>query len=154
MGKLLKQYFYIISAFFLPFLDKLGPKDQNCLIKMKVNICQIRSCCSLYLLWTEKLFWGKFRPKIQNYFFKTKLGAWKNSNILNSVVRFTCLALDEKYPFWGKFSPKNQNCLTWNLESRLIQIYWIQWCCTEFICPALDWKYFLCLRSKQSNLSI
>ena len=111
MGKLLKQYFYIISAFFLPFLDKLGPKDQNCLIKMKVNICQIRSCCSRYLLWTEKLFWGKFRPKIQNYFFKMKLGAWKNSNILNSVVRFTCLALDEKYPFWGKFSPKNQNCL-------------------------------------------
>ena len=40
-----------------------------------------------------------------------KLGAWKNSNILNSVVRFTCLALDEKYPFWGKFNPKNQNCL-------------------------------------------
>ena len=46
-------------------------------------------------------FLGKFRPKIQNYLLKVKLGAWTYSNIQNSIMMFTFSVLDRKYVFWA-----------------------------------------------------
>ena len=72
----------------------------------------------------------KLGPKIQNFQFKLKPGAFTfNSNMKNSVVVFTFSVLDRKYPFWANFILKNKIVsLSWNLIPRLTWTYKIQWC--------------------------
>ena len=41
---------------------------------------------------------------------KLKFCTLTNSNIQNSMVRFTFSVSDPKYPFLAKFGSKNQNC--------------------------------------------
>ena len=63
-----------------PVLGKLGPKNQNCLFKMKVGTLTNSSMLILMvmfymfnMLWMVNTFWGKSSPKNQNSLFKLKL---------------------------------------------------------------------------------
>ena len=49
-----------------------------------------------------------FFPKRKNCQFKQKFGTQTNLNMQNSMVLFTFLVFDQKYPFWGNLIQKKQ----------------------------------------------
>ena len=69
-------------------------------------------------------FLGKFGPKNQGCRLKMKFQASTISTMKNSVLMFIFFVFGWKYLFWGNSVPKNQNCWSWNLEPRLIRIWW------------------------------
>ena len=79
------------------------------------------------------LFWANLVQKNQNFHFKLKFGTYTNSNMQNSMVMFIFLVFDRKYPFLANLVEKVK-IISWslNLVARLIQICWIQWCCSLF----------------------
>ena len=86
-----------------------------------------------FFFWVEIPFLGKFGPKNHNCHFKLKFGTYTNSNMQNSMVMFIFLVFDRKYPFLANLVEKVK-IISWslNLVARLIQICWIQWCCSLF----------------------
>ena len=73
----------------IPFLDKFGPKIQNCLFKVKFgartvqnSIMQNSTVIFIFFVFYRKLLlFGKFDPHIKNCLFKVKLGTQTNSNM-------------------------------------------------------------------------
>ena len=89
------------SGIFLPFLSKFGPKNQNCLFKMKFVIYTNSNKWKYYggvpLLFCFRPgipFFAQFIHKIQNYLFNVKFGTLTNSNKQNSRVILTFTVLD------------------------------------------------------------
>ena len=86
------------------------------------------------------IFFWRIWPKKQNCLFKIKLGIYTNLNMLNLMVMFTFSVLDWKYPFWANLVENTKTvCLRWNLNARLIPVWWIRkWCSLFFVS---DWNY-------------
>ena len=76
------------------------------------------------------------KKKLKFHIYRTKVGTKINSNMLNTVVIFTCCGLYRKCSFSESFYQRIKIiCLTWNLLPRLIQwwlmvvfifLYWIK----------------------------
>ena len=81
----------------------------------------------LFCFWSEIFFLGKFSPKSQNYQSKLKFVKETNSNMQNSMMLFSFLIFERKYPFWRNLVQKVKIISwSWNLVPALIQICWIQ----------------------------
>ena len=55
---------------------------------------------------TRNTLFGQIGPKYQNCQFKLKFGTYINSNMQDSLVMFTFLCFDWKYPFWANLVRK------------------------------------------------
>ena len=89
----------------------------------------------VFRFWPEILFLGKFGPKNQNGQFIVKLDTWTNSDMHNSMVKFTFFVFGRKYPFFANLVQNVKIIsLSWNLVASLIQICKIQWCCSNSEC--------------------
>ena len=77
----------------------LTQSNSNMLNYMEMYICPILPFLKMVV------------PKNQNSLFKMKVGIQANSNMLNSMVKFTFPDLDRKISFWSKCGRKNKNCL-------------------------------------------
>ena len=79
----------------LPFLGKLGPKNQNCLFKMKVDT-QINSIMLNSMVMFTFSVLDQIYPFWQIQSRKLKMKTLIDLNMLNSVVVFVC-------PVWNPF---------------------------------------------------
>ena len=103
------------------------------LVPRLIRICRIQWWCS-FCFRPETHFLGKFGPKNQNCQFKLKFGTYTISNMQNSLVVFIFSVLYGKHSFWADLVQKIKIVnLSWNLISRLIRIWIIQWQCSLFL---------------------
>ena len=97
-----------------------------------IRICRIQWWCSLLYFRSENPFFGRFRPKIQN-FLKLNLvpwliWIWRIQRWCSVFLGFFIINT-----LWGNFGPKNQIVsLSWNFVARLIRICLIEWWCSCF----------------------
>ena len=124
----------------IPFLSKVGQKNENFQFKLNLSIRQsriwrIQWWCSLFLLLTWNFAF------LRNLFQKIKIvwRSWKfrvenNSNMQNSMVIFIFYFLDWKYPSWVNLFHKFKIVsLSWNILPRLFWICKIRWWCSLFL---------------------
>ena len=76
----------------------------------------------------------------QNCQFKLKLGTQTNSNMLNSMARFTFFVFDWNYPFQANLVKKNHNC-QFKLKCSTLTNQNMQNSMVGLILFVLDWKY-------------
>ena len=72
-----------------------------------------------FCFWVERPFFGKFGPKSQNYQLKLKFVTETNFNMQNSMMRFSFVVFEWKYPFrqiWFKKSKLSVETEIWCLH--------------------------------------
>ena len=102
------------------------------MVSTLIQICRVQWWCPPFLLLIgNKLFWGKFDPKSQDYQFKLKFGTKTNSNMQNATVRVIFSVFACGYDFWANLV-QNVKIVSWrwNLIHKLIQLCRIQWWCS------------------------
>ena len=92
----------------IPFLGKFGPKNKNCLFKLKFGTRTNSDMQNLLMMFTFQFmngntFLGKFVEKKNHCQFKLKFGTQTNLNLCNSVVVFTFSVFDWKYTLRANF---------------------------------------------------
>ena len=119
-----------IYSFWLTSVQKIKSVSISWnLVPRLIWICRIQWCRLLFSVFDKIHFLGKLGPKIQSSLFKVKYGTASNSNKQNSMVIFTfCFGLKI-------FSAKKVKIvsLSWNLVSRKIRKFGIQWWCSFFL---------------------
>ena len=119
-----------IYSFWLTSVQKIKSVSISWnLVPRLIWICRIQWCRLLFSVFDKIHFLGKLGPKIQSSLFKVKYGTASNSNKQNSMVIFTfCFGLKI-------FSAKKVKIvsLSWNLVSRKIRMFGIQWWCSLFL---------------------
>ena len=87
------------------FLSKIGPKNENCQLKLKFgyytnsNMQNSIMVFTFYVLEQKYSFWANLVQKNQNCKFRLKIGAYANSNMPNSMVLLTFSVFDRKHHF-------------------------------------------------------
>ena len=129
------------------FLDKFGPKNHDCLFKMKLGFLTNSNMLNLMMMFTLSVldrkyhFWANFIQKMKTL-FKMKDGTYTNFNMVNLMVMSICpLDFRQERPFLGKFAQKNQKCL-FKLKVGTEINYNMLNSVVIFICPALNGKCF------------
>ena len=97
MHNLVVEFTFFCFRQDIPFLDKFGPKNQNCLFKLKLG---------------TKTNWNMYNSMVISFFLLLPGNTcfWFNGSKFNGRLHFFSFPVDQKYAFWKKISPKNQNC--------------------------------------------
>ena len=124
----------LLEILLFTFLDRLGPKSQNCYFKLKfgtsTNSNKQNSMVISVHFWLKILFFYKLGWKNQNCQFKLKFVTKTNPSMKNSMVVFAFSFLDCKCRLWANLVRNIKIVsLSWNLVTRLIRICRIQWRC-------------------------
>ena len=96
------------------FLSKFGPKNRNCVFKLKFAIVPSSSRLNQIVIGHFLCFRSrKIGPKVQNCSFTLNLGNQTSSIFQEQMVVFTNLFLDHKYRFRANLAEKFKNvCLS------------------------------------------
>ena len=146
--------------FIHPFWESLVQKIKVVSLNWKlasrlIRICRIQRWCLFFLFLTGKTLFCKFGPKNQYCQFKLKFGSKTNSNMQNWMVMLTFSVFDRKHPFWVNLVEKSKIVsLSWNLVSRLIQIWRNQWWCSLFLFLSRKHPFWTNLVQKMKIVSL